>query len=74
MLLPVGITFAFLRTNLMMAVSLIGCITFFLSFVGVVLGSFLGSRLRGHAERIGGIVLIVMGIKILIEHTTLWRG
>jgi putative Mn2+ efflux pump MntP len=66
--LAVGITFAFLKVNLLLAVSLIGIITFLLSMVGVRLGHVFGARYKRVAECVGGVVLIVLGFKILFEH------
>ena len=66
--LAVGVSFAFLQVNIVPAVSFIGITTFVLSAVGVVVGNVFGSRFKSKAEFIGGIVLIGMGTKILIEH------
>lgn len=66
--LAVGITFAFLNTNIVVAVSAIGCITFALSLLGVYIGNKIGTKFNRGAEILGGIVLIGIGIKILIEH------
>lgn len=66
--LAVGITFAFFEINLMEAVSIIGIITFVLSVVGVKIGNKFGGKMKGKAEIMGGVILILMGIKILIEH------
>lgn len=66
--LAVGITFAFLGVNIYLAVCIIGVITFFISGFGVKLGSIFGEKYSSHAEIIGGILLIIMGIKILTEH------
>ena len=66
--LAVGITFAFLKVNIATAVSFIGVITFVLSGIGVMLGHTIGERNKTYAERIGGAVLILMGLKILLEH------
>ncbi len=66
--LAVGVTFAFLSVNIGAAVSFIGVITFSLSAVGVWIGHLFGARFKSKAERIGGIVLILMGLKILLEH------
>lgn len=67
--LAVGITFAFLQVQIVPAVCFIGCITFILSAVGIRLGGTFGARYRSRAELIGGLVLILMGFKILFEHT-----
>jgi putative Mn2+ efflux pump MntP len=66
--LAVGVTFAFLQVKIIPAVSLIGVITFALSAVGVYIGHFFGARFKSKAELAGGIVLVLMGIKILLEH------
>lgn len=66
--LAVGITFAFLRVNILHAVGLIGITTFTLSIVGVKVGNLFGSRYKSRAELTGGVLLILMGIKILLEH------
>ena len=66
--LAVGITFAFLRVQIVPAVSFIGITTFTLSAIGLILGNTLGARSKSKAELVGGIVLIGMGTKILLEH------
>lgn len=66
--LAVGVTFAFLQVEIIPAVSFIGIITFTLSVVGVKVGNIFGTRYKSKAELAGGIILIVMGIKILLEH------
>ena len=66
--LAVGITFAFLRVRILPAVLLIGCITFLLSALGVKAGSLFGKKYQKKAEFAGGIILILLGIKILLEH------
>lgn len=66
--LAVGVTFAFLRVDIVPAVSFIGVITFVFSAAGIHIGNIFGSKYKGKAELFGGIVLIVMGIKILTEH------
>ena len=66
--LAVGVTFAFLKVNILFAVTTIGICTFLLSTIGVQLGSILGSKYKSRAELVGGIILIAMGIKILISH------
>lgn len=65
----IGITFAFLNVNIVFAVIVIGIVTFVFSFTGVRIGCVLGSKLQSKAEIFGGIVLILMGTKILLEHT-----
>lgn len=66
--LTVGITFAFLSVPIGPAVALIGVITFVLSAIGVKAGGVVGERGKSWAELAGGIVLILMGTKILLEH------
>lgn len=66
--LAVGITFAFLRVQIVPAVSFIGVITFILSAIGLKIGNVFGTRYKAKAEFFGGIVLILMGVKILLEH------
>ena len=66
--LAVGITFAFLQVNIVPAVSLIAVITFTISFVGVLIGNKFGNRFQAKAEIAGGAVLILIGVKILLEH------
>ena len=66
--LTVGITFAFLQVDILLAVSLIGLTTFLLSAVGVKAGAVVGSRGKSWAELAGGLVLVLMGCKILLEH------
>jgi putative Mn2+ efflux pump MntP len=66
--LVIGMTFAFLRVNIIPAISLIGVITFVLSVIGVKIGNTFGTKYKSKAELAGGIVLILIGIKILLEH------
>lgn len=66
--LAVGVSLAFLQVDIVPAVSFIGVITFLLSFIGVKAGSIFGARFKSRAELFGGIVLILMGVKILLEH------
>ena len=66
--LAVGITFAFLQVDIVPAVTLIGVITFALSFAGVAIGHFFGARFEKPATIVGGVVLILIGLKILLEH------
>ena len=67
--LAAGVSFAFLDVKILPAVLLIGVITFALSAFGVWLGSRFGERYRSRAEWTGGAILILMGVKILLEHT-----
>lgn len=66
--LAVGITFAFLQVSILPAVATIGLITFALSFAGVVVGNRFGTRFQKKAEIAGGVVLVLIGLKILLEH------
>lgn len=66
--MAVGISFAFLDVQIVPAVSLIGVITFALSVAGVKLGAAFGCRFKSRAELAGGVILISLGLKILIEH------
>lgn len=66
--LAVGITFAFLKVNLLLAITLIGTITFILSVIGTKIGNKFGDKYKSKAELAGGIILIIIGLKILLEH------
>ncbi|MCD8357224.1 MAG: manganese efflux pump MntP family protein [Clostridia bacterium] len=66
--LAVGVTFAFLQVSILHAVTFIGCTTFVLSAIGIQIGHIFGIRYKSRAEFAGGIVLILMGCKILLEH------
>ena len=66
--LAVGVTFAFFEVNLWLAVAIIGVITFILSVTGVVIGNKFGDKFQNRAELAGGFILIVIGLKILVEH------
>ena len=66
--LAVGITFAFLKVNILTAISIIGVTTFVLSIIGVAVGNKFGMKYKSKAEIVGGIVLILIGLKILLEH------
>lgn len=66
--LAAGISFAAMKANVAIAVSLIGATTFFFSFMGSALGVRLGERFRTNATIAGGVILVAMGAKILIEH------
>ena len=71
--LAIGVTFAFLKVNIVWAVSLIGVITFILSGIGVKVGNNFGIKYKSKAEMLGGIVLILLGTKILIDHIGLFN-
>lgn len=66
--LAVGVTFAFLKVNIVWAVLFIGSVTFILSAAGVRVGYVFGAKYKGKAELTGGLILIIMGTKILLEH------
>ena len=66
--LAVGVTFAFLNVNITSAISFIGIVTFILSMIGVNIGNVFGSVYKSKAEFIGGLILILMGFKILFSH------
>lgn len=66
--LAVGITLAFLNVNIWVAVAIIGVITFLLSGIGVKVGGIFGEKYKSKAELLGGIILILLGVKILLEH------
>ena len=66
--LAIGITFAFLDVNIGVAALVIGVITFILSMIGVNLGKKFGCKYEKKAEFLGGIILILMGLKILLNH------
>ena len=66
--LAVGVTFAFLQIGIWGAILIIGVTTFIFSFAGVAIGNFFGSKYSKPASIIGGIILILIGTKILLEH------
>ena len=66
--LAVGITFAFLNVHIVSAAAMIGVCTFLISFVGVKIGNIFGTKYKSKAELAGGIILILLGFKILFEH------
>lgn len=66
--LAVGITFAFLQVSILPSVLLIGLTTFLLSFIGVAIGHKFGAKFKSKAEIAGGVILILIGVKILVEH------
>lgn len=65
--LAVGVTFAFLQVSILPAVFFIGVVTFFCSAVGVKIGSIFGTKYKSKAEVAGGLILIVIGFRILLE-------
>ncbi len=66
--LAVGVSFAFLGVNIWWAIAVIGVVTMFLSMVGLKVGNIFGCRYKSKAEIAGGVILILIGAKILIEH------
>ena len=65
--LAVGVTFAFLKVQIVPSVSFIGCVTFVCSAIGVKIGSIFGSKYRSKSEFCGGMILILIGLKILLN-------
>lgn len=66
--LAVGVSLAFLKVSIVSSVITIGAITFVLSAIGVKIGSIFGAKYKSKAELSGGVVLILIGLKILLEH------
>ena len=66
--LAVGITFAFLQVKLASSVTIIGCITFCFTIAGVLIGNVFGTKFKDKATILGGVILIAIGVKILLEH------
>lgn len=66
--LAVGVSFAFLNVHIGLASSFIGVVTFLLSAAGVKVGSLFGAKYKSRAEMAGGVILILLGVKILLEH------
>lgn len=66
--LAIGITFAFFDVNIVIAVSIIGIITFIISVLGVKIGNRFGDKYQNKAQLMGGIILVLLGFKILLEH------
>ena len=66
--LAVGITFAFLRVDIIKSIIIIGITTFIISMIGVIIGNNFGNKYEKKAELAGGIILIIIGTKILLEH------
>lgn len=65
--LAVGVTFAFLKVRIVPAVSFIGVVTFVCSAIGIKIGSIFGMKYKAKAEFCGGVILILIGLKILLE-------
>lgn len=70
--LAVGITFAFLDVPIVEAVTVIGVTTFVISIMGVYIGNFFGNRYKNKAEFAGGLILVLLGTKILLEHLNIF--
>ena len=66
--LAVGVTFAFLEVEIFAAISFIGTVTFVFSVLGIRIGNLFGIRFKSRAELAGGVILMGMGLKILLEH------
>jgi putative Mn2+ efflux pump MntP len=66
--LAVGVTFAFLKVKILPAVTFIGLVTLILSMIGVKIGNMFGTKYKNKAEFMGGIILVLMGVKILLNH------
>lgn len=66
--LAVGITLAFLKVNIWAAASFIGMTTFIISAAGVKIGHVFGEKYTNKAELAGGLILMAIGVKILLEH------
>lgn len=69
--LAAGVSFAFLKTDIISSIIIIGITTFLFSIVGFKIGNIFGNRYKKRAELVGGVILITIGLKILIEHTLL---
>ncbi len=72
--LAVGLTLSLLAVPVLLAISVIGLVTFGASFAGVFVGRFLGNRLESKAEFVGGLILLIIGTRILIEHLSARRS
>ena len=66
--LAVGVSFSFLKVNILSAVLIIGATTFVISIIGVKIGNVFGARFKSKAEFAGGVILILIGTRILLEH------
>lgn len=70
--LAVGVSFAFLDVNILLAAAVIGITTFTFSAIGIRIGNIFGTRYKSKAELAGGIILICIGIKVLFEHLNIF--
>ena len=66
--LAIGITFAFFDENLLLSISIVGIITFIMAIVGVKIGNKFGDKYQDKAEFVGGLILVLLGVKILLGH------
>lgn len=66
--LAVGITFAFLKYPIVEAITIIGVVTFFIAIGGVYVGNFFGNKYKNKAEFAGGLILVLLGLRILLSH------
>ncbi|MEG0391262.1 MAG: manganese efflux pump, partial [Anaerovoracaceae bacterium] len=66
--LAIGVSFAFLKVNILTAASLIAGTTFVIAIIGVEVGTIFGAKYKAKAEFVGGLVLIAIGLKVLISH------
>ncbi len=66
--LAIGVSFAFLKVSILYSALFIGATTFVISFFGIRIGNVFGTRYKSKAEMAGGLILVVMGCKILVEH------
>lgn len=64
----VGITFSFLDINILSSITIIGITTFIISIIGVIIGNKIGNKYQRKAKILGGLTLIFLGVKILLEH------
>ena len=64
----IGLTFSLFKVNLILAIFIIGIITFILCFIGVLIGKIIGNKFEKISEVFGGLVLIIMSLKFLLEH------
>ena len=67
--LAIGVTFAFFKVAIIPAITIIGITTFLFSIAGLKIGNIFGCKYKSHAELMGGVILILIGLKILLEHT-----
>ena len=70
--LAIGVTFAFLEVSIVPAVTMIGITTFVISVAGVFIGNVFGSQYKSKAQIVGGIILVLIGLKILVEHLNIF--